>query len=163
MQKQIKILLTILMALALAVSCAKNNPNNPENREQMLQQKWEYVTSAGSGYNITADKIDSFYTDNNAEQISYSVAIEEIVWYSDNKSGMIYGKYTTAPSYNQGVANKYYAFYFKDLTSDTIDICGAYKEGGVSATDTLGDAKIEFIEANGYFKFDEYSKCKVVK
>ena len=31
MQKQIKILLTILMALALAVSCSKNNPNDPTN------------------------------------------------------------------------------------------------------------------------------------
>ena len=165
MQKQIKILLTLLMSLALAVSCAKNNPNNPETREQMLQQKWEYETSAGSGYNITAEKIDSYYTDttDNKEKISYSVSIEEIVWYSDNKSGIIYSKYTTAPSYNQEVANKYYAFYFKDLTSDTIDICGAYKDVGVSATDTLADAKIEFTEANGYFKFDEYSKCKVVK
>ncbi|OEJ16040.1 hypothetical protein BFL38_11325 [Brachyspira hampsonii] len=29
MQKQIKVLLTLLIALFLAVSCAKNNPNNP--------------------------------------------------------------------------------------------------------------------------------------
>ena len=31
MQKQIKILLTLLTALILAVSCAENNPNNPTN------------------------------------------------------------------------------------------------------------------------------------
>ena len=164
MQKQIKILLTILMVLVLSVSCSKNNPNDPtKTREQMLQQKWEYTTSAGSGYNITANKVDSYYTSNNAEQISYSVSIEEIVWYSDNASGMIYCKYTAAPSYRPEVANKYYAIAFKDLTSDTIDICGAYKDGGVYATDTLSEAKLEFTEANGYFTFNEYSKCKVVK
>ena len=164
MQKQIKILLTILMALALAVSCAKNNPNDPntpKTKEEMLQQKWEYATSAGSGYNITADKIDGFYTENNQEKLSYSVSIEGIVWYSDNKSGMIYGKYITAPSYNQGVANKYYAFYFKNLTADSISISGAYKDGGVSGTSTLAEAKIEFTEVNGYF--DIISDCKVVK
>ncbi|PCG19057.1 hypothetical protein [Brachyspira sp. G79] len=167
MQKQIKILLTIIMALALAVSCSKNETTDPTSTINAnltkLQQKWEYTTSAGSGYNITADKVDSYYTDNNTEQISYSVSIEEIAWYSDNASGMIYCKYTTAPSYNQGVANKYYAIAFKDLTSDTIDICGAYKSDGVSATDTLSEAKLEFTEANGYFTFNEYSKCKVIK
>lgn len=171
MQKQIKILLTILMALVLAISCSKNNPNDPTStiagtdnaNFSKLQQKWEYTTSAGSGYNITANKVDSYYTDNNTEQISYSVSIEEIVWYSDNASGMIYCKYTTAPSYRPEVDNKYYAIAFKDLTSDTIDICGAYKDGGVYATDTLSEAKLEFTEANGYFTFNEYSKCKVVK
>ena len=164
MQKQIKILLTILMALVLAISCSKNETTDPtKTKEEMLQQKWEYETSAGSGYNIAANKIDSFYTENNQEKTSYSVSIEKIVWYSDNKSGMIYCKYTTAPSYDQSVANKYYAIAFKDLTETTIDICGAYKKDGVSATDTLADAKTIFTEANGYFTFNEYTKCQVVQ
>ena len=34
MQKQIKILLTLLTALILAVSCAENNPNNPKDQDQ---------------------------------------------------------------------------------------------------------------------------------
>ena len=160
MQKQIKILLTILMALVLAISCSKNETTDPTKTKDMLQQKWEDATYAGSGYNITADRIDNFYTDNNTEQISYSVSIEEIVWYSDNASGMIYCKYTTAPSYDQSVANKYYAIAFKDLTDTTVKISGAYKDGGVSATDTLSEAKTTFTEAGGYFDF--YSDCTAV-
>lgn len=162
MQKQIKILLTILMALVLAISCSKNETTDPTKTKEMLQQKWEDATYAGSGYNITADRIDNFYTDStdNQEKISYSVSIEEIVWYSDNASGMIYCKYTTAPSYDQSVANKYYAIAFKDLTDTTVKISGAYKDGGVSATDTLSEAKTTFTEAGGYFDF--YSDCTAV-
>ena len=157
MQKQIKILLALLMALSLAVSCAKNNPNNPETKEQMLQQKWQYVNGYNGGYDIKADRIDDW-----AEtSVNYSVSIEEIVWYSDNKSGMIYGKYITAPSWSPEVKDKYYAFYFKNLTADSISISGAYKDGGVSGTSTLAEAKIEFTEINGYF--DVISDCKVVK
>lgn len=162
MQKQIKIFSTLLTVLVLAVSCANTNPNDP-TKETNLQQKWEYSTYAGSGYNITAQKVDSYYTDNGNENISYSISIEEIAWNADNTSGIIYGKYTTAPSYNTGVANKYYAFAFKDLTSDTVYISGAYKNGGVSATDTLAEAKTTFTEANGYFVFGDGSKCIAVK
>ena len=160
MQKQIKILLTILMALALAVSCAKNNPNDPNNttktKEQMLQQKWEYATYAGSGYNITADRVDDW----TGTAVNYSIAIKEIVWNADNTSGIIYGQYTKAPSYNEGAINKFYAIAFQNLTETTIEIAGAYKSGGVSETDTLEQAKTTFTVDNGYFS---YSKLNVVK
>lgn len=162
MQKQIKIFSTLLTVLVLAVSCANTNPNDP-TKETNLQQKWEYSTYAGSGYNITAQKVDSYYTDNGNENISYSISIEEIAWNADNTSGIIYGKYTTAPSYNTGVANKYYAIAFKDLTSDTVSISGAYKGDGISATDTLAEAKTTFTEADGYFVFGDGSKCTAVK
>lgn len=171
MQKQIKILLTILMALVLAISCSKNNPNDPTKTKDMLQQKWEYATWEGSGYNITADKVDSYYTYNNAEQISYSVTIKEIVWNADNTSGMIYGQYTSHS--DTTLVNKWYAFAFQNLTDTTIDICGASKQIGTdpdtgygifdSSAETLEEAKTKFTEANGYFTFNGYSKCKVVK
>ena len=158
MQKQIKILLTILMALALAVSCAKNNPNDPNNttktKEQMLQQKWEYATYAGSGYNITADRVDDW----TGTAVNYSVAIKEIVWNADNTSGIIYGQYTSHS--DTTLVNKYYAIAFQNLTETTIEIAGAYKSGGVSETDTLEQAKTTFTVDNGYFS---YSKLNVVK
>ena len=159
MQKQIKILLTILMALALAVSCAKNNPNNPTKtkEEEMLQQKWQDndTTWGISQYIITDSTFDSLYNDS----VSYSFSISEIVWNSDNKSGIIYGKYT-ANSYSEEVVGKYYAVSFKDLTDTTVKISGAYKSGGVSATDTLAEAKTTFTEAGGYFGV--YSDCTAV-
>lgn len=158
MQKQIKIFSTLLTVLVLAVSCANTNPNDP-TKETNLQQNWKYADGNDGGYNITADKVDSLYQGS----VSYSVAIKEIAWNADNTSGIIYGQYTIAPSYNTGVANKYYAIAFKDLTSDTVSISGAYKVNGVSATDTLAEAKTTFTEANGYFVFGDGSKFIVVK
>ncbi|MDO6993374.1 hypothetical protein Q5M87_05055 [Brachyspira innocens] len=160
MQKQIKILLTILIALVLSVSCSKNNPNDPtKTKEQMLQQKWKYTNYDG-GYDITADKIDGYA----GTAVNYSLSIEEIVWYSDNASGMIYCKYTTAPSYNPDVANKYYAIAFKDLTDTTVKISGASKqlEDGSydSSAETLQEAKTKFTEANGYFSYSELTVAK---
>ncbi|PTY40428.1 hypothetical protein [Brachyspira hampsonii] len=174
MQKQIKVLLTLLITLFLAVSCSKDNVTNPiKTKEEILQQKWEYANYAGSGYNITADKVDSFYTDStdNQEKIGYSVAIKEIVWNADNTSGMIYGQYTSHS--DTTLVNKYYAIAFKDLTETTIDICGASKQIGTdpstgwgifdSSAESLEEAKTKFTEANGYIIFDEGTKCKVVK
>ena len=162
MQKQIKILLTILMALALAVSCAENNPNDPntpKTKEEMLQQKWQYDNYNG-GYDIKADRVDDWA----GTAVNYSVAIKKIVWNSDNKSGIIYGQYTTAPSYNPNVVNKYYAIAFQNLTETTIEIAGASKDLGNgtydSSAESLEEAKTKFTEANGYFY---YSKLNVVQ
>lgn len=164
MQKQIKIFSTLLTVLVLAVSCANTNPNDP-TKETNLQQKWEYSTYAGSGYNITAQKVDSYYTDNGNENISYSISIEEIAWNADNTSGIIYGQYTIAPSYNPSVANKYYAISFKGLTDSAVSICGASKQladGSYdSSAESLEEAKTKFTEANGYF--GSYSDCIAVK
>lgn len=61
MQKQIKILLTLITVLILAVSCAKNNPNNPTSTTQ------DYVfidTSSSTGdFEWTAEK-KSYYESN---------------------------------------------------------------------------------------------------
>lgn len=159
MQKQIKFFSTLLTVLVLAVSCANTNPNDPtKTKEEMLQQKWQYDNFEG-GYDIKADRVDDWA----GTAVNYSVAIKEIFWNKDNTSGIIYGQYTTAPSYNPSVTNKYYAIAFKDLTSDTVSISGAYKVDGVSATDTLAEAKTTFTEADGYFVFGDGSKCTAVK
>lgn len=173
MQKQIKILLTLLTALILAVSCAENNPNNPTEdlntppdnewvnnaNFTKLQQKW--VDNTGGGYTITADKVDNFWNNNGAETKSYSISIKYIKWTSET-AGIIYGQYTTAPSYAPERANKWYAIAFKDLTTDAIDISGASKqlEDGSydAAAETLAEAISKFTEANGYITFNEYTK-----
>ena len=46
------------------------------------------------------------------------------------------------------------------MTDTTVKISGAYKSGGVSATDTLAEAKTTFTEAGGYFGV--YSDCTAV-
>lgn len=159
MQKQIKIFSTLLTVLVLAVSCANTNPNDPtKTKEELLKQKWQDndTTYGISQYHITDNKFDSLY--NNS--VSYSITIEKIAWNTDNTSGIIYGKYT-ANTYTPELVGKYYAVSFKSLTSESVYISGAYKVNGVSATDTLAEAKTTFTEANGYFA--QYSDCTAVK
>ncbi|MEI0524643.1 hypothetical protein R4K54_01810 [Brachyspira murdochii] len=158
MQKQIKILLTLITVLILAVSCAKNNPNDPTITDNAnfskLQKTWQDTAYNTSQYVITDSKFDSLY--NNST--SYSFDIKYISWTSDT-AGIIYGQYT-ANSYSPEVVGKYYAVSFKDLTDTTVKISGAYKYGGVSATDTLEEAKTTFTEVDGYFGV--YSDCTAV-
>ena len=161
MQKQIKIFSTLLTVLVLAVSCANTNPNDPtKTKEEMLQQKWQYDNFEG-GYDIKADRVDDWA----GTAVNYSVAIKEIFWNKDNTSGIIYGQYTAAPSYNPSVANKYYAISFKGLTDSAVSICGASKQladGSYdSSAESLEEAKTKFTEANGYF--GSYSDCTAVK
>ncbi|ASJ22716.1 hypothetical protein BHAMNSH16_14115 [Brachyspira hampsonii] len=157
MQKQIKILLTLLIALFLSVSCSKDNVTNPiKTKEQMLQQKWQDndTTYGTSQYVITTSKFDSLY--NNST--SYSFDIKHIKWTSDT-AGIIYGQYT-ANTYSPEVVGKWYAVSFKDLTETTIKICGASKGSDFSAENFI-EAISKFTEANGYF--GTFSDCTAVR
>ena len=158
MQKQIKILLTLLTVLILAISCA--SPNDPTNtnwkdntNHDLLKKSWYDTASTDSTYNYDGTTFSSSWQGT----VSYSFTVEEIVWGSDNTSGIIYGKYTANTTYPE-LVGKYYAVSFKDLTSESVSIASAYKADGVSSTDTLEEAKTTFTEANGYFI---YSDCKV--
>lgn len=53
---------------------------------------------------------------------------------------------------------KWYAVHYKNLTSESVELAGAYKFGGKTSTTTLEEAKNEFTLANGYFEF--HSECK---
>lgn len=166
MQKQIKILSTLLTVLILAVSCANTNPNDPtKTKEELLKQKWQDndTTYGISQYHITDNKFDSLY--NNS--VSYSITIEKIAWNTDNTSGIIYGKYTVNNN-NPNYVGKYYAISFKGLADSKVSISGASKNIGTtekptydSSAESLEEAKTKFTEANGYFSY--YSECTAVK
>ena len=169
MQKQIKILLTLITVLILAVSCAKNNPNDPTEdlntppdnewvnnpNFTKLQNTWQDndTTYGISQYLITDNKFYSLYN----SSISYSFDIKYISWTSETAS-IIYGQYT-ANSYSPEVVGKYYAVSFKDLTDTAIKISGASKGSDFSA-ENLKEAISKFTEAGGYF--DYYSDCTAV-
>ena len=171
MQKQIKILLTLLTALILAVSCAKNNVTNPTkvipgtDNANFSKLKNSWINDYGIGYelyNITEDSVESAGSYNNSpESVGYKISIEEITWNSDNASGIIYGKYTV--NNNNHYVGKYYAISFKGLTDTTVSIGGAGKEladGSFdSSAESLEEAKTKFTEVNGYFNY--YSDCTV--
>ena len=166
MQKQIKILLTLITVLILAVSCAKNNPNDPTEdlntppdnewvnnpNFTKLQNTWQDTAYTTSQYVITDSKFDSLY--NNST--SYSFNIKYISWNSET-AGIIYGQYTAND--DTSVIGKWYAVLFKDLTDTTIKISGASKGSDFSA-ENLKEAISKFTEAGGYF--DYYSDCTAV-
>ncbi|MEI0490897.1 hypothetical protein R4J17_00445 [Brachyspira intermedia] len=178
MQKQIKILLTILMALALAVSCAKNNPNNPNNDSNnnnnnnnnnqtekpawkqnanysILIQDWynEEQPQYNEVYQIREngnDKVD-FLVPEPSGELSYSIVVTEIVWNSDNTSGIMYGTYNVAPSWSPDYLNKWYAISFKGLSANSLSLSQAMLSDGTAAVDTLEEAKSKFTVENNAF------------
>lgn len=88
---------------------------------------------------------------------------------TSSDSGYIYIKYTKAycPKHSDKSVwtydtdapdvGKWYAIAFKDLTSNSVSISGAYKEGGKTSTVTLEEAINEFTIENGYF--GTFSEC----
>ena len=135
-------LLLVFLFIAI-ISCNKN----PYNR---LLGTWE---------NKQPNFIETYIYDGiNFDAGSYKMKVKSIIWSSD-ASGIIYGRYTKNTN-DSSVVGKYYAVSFKDLTDTSISICGAYKDGKMSA-DTLVEAITEFTINNGYYSF--YSSCKKVK
>ena len=135
-------LLLVFLFIAI-ISCNKN----PYNR---LLGTWENPTYKGETYIYDGITFTS--------SGSYKMKVKSISWSSD-ASGIIYGRYTEN-TYDSSVVGKYYAVSFKDLTDTSISICGAYKDGKMSA-DTLVEAITEFTINNGYYSL--YSSCKKVK
>lgn len=87
-----------------------------------------------------------------------------VVQYSDSDTaGTIFIKYTIAMnsdfSYSDSAPDvgKWYAISFKNLTTNSVQISGAYKIDGKTSTDTLEEAITEFTIENGYF--GTYSDC----
>ena len=135
-------LLLVFLFIAI-ISCNKN----PYNR---LLGTWENPTYKGETYIYDGITFDAG---------SYKMKVKSIIWSSD-ASGIIYGRYTKNTNYSS-VVGKYYAVSFKDLTYSSVSICGAYKEKGKIATDSLVEAINEFTINNGYYS--NYSSCKKVK
>lgn len=137
-------LLLVFLFIAI-ISCNKNPYNRLlgtwENKQPNFTETYIYdgITFTSSG--------------------SYKMKVKSIIWSSD-ASGIIYGRYITNSFYTD-VVGKYYAVSFKDLTYSSVSICGAYKEKGKIATDSLVEAITEFTINNGYY--GTYSSCKKVK
>ena len=138
-------LLLVFLFIAI-ISCNKN----PYNDNSRLLGTWENKQQTYTETYI--------YDGINFDAGSYKMKVKSIIWSSD-ASGIIYGRYTEN-TYYSSVVGKYYAVSFKDLTDTSISICGAFKDGKMSA-DTLVEAITEFTINNGYY--GTYSSCKKVK
>lgn len=122
-----------------------------------------WTSSYGEVFTITS----SNFVSGNGDEGGYEGTIEGVVEI-DESSGTIFIKYTkayekldTEPYYQYSTTSpdvgKYYAISYKDLTKTSISISGAYKQNGVTSTETLEEAKNTFTVENGYFSY--YSEC----
>ena len=123
-----------------------------------LVGKW--ADSYGAVYDISTSEFKNYgdgwssYEGNNLV-VGYTT--------DDKTEGYIYIKYTVAANEDGTYSStapdvgKWYAIAFKDLTSTTVKISGAYKENGATSKDTLEEAIAEFTIKKGYFS--DFSDC----
>lgn len=124
----------------------------------------EWKSSYGEIYKISATALSNYYTYEGETCDTYA-GDSLVVRYTNEgqTAGYIYIKYTRAmnPDYTYSETapdtGKWYAFSFKNLTSSSVSISGAYKTGGKTSAETLEGALEEFSVENGYF--DSYSEC----
>ena len=149
-----------------------NNNNNNNNNNQTVKPAWKenvnYSWLIQDWYNKEQpqfnevyrirengnDKVDFIVPDPNGN-VSYSISVTEIVWNSDNTSGIMYGTYTVAPNWSPDYLNKWYAISFKGLSANSLSLSQALLSDGTAALDTLEEAKSKFTLQNGAFA--EYS------
>lgn len=153
-------LFLLIAILSFAISCS-NPTTNPvitnkwkENvNYKLLLNAWENTSYAGEFYEY---KEGYFYSYGGSYgTVSYSITVDEIVWGSDNTSGIMYGKYLE--SWDKTSIGKYYAISFKNLTANSISISGAYNPDGTYTAETLEEAKKIFTVENK--SFSAYSDC----
>ncbi len=148
-----------LFAAALLVACFAFAGCKPQVEEVNVSLLGTWVGSyPGEEYTITTSTFKSAgsYEGNNL-----------CVVMTSDTSGYIFIKYTKAgkpdwSGYSTDPAEapdvgKWYAISYKDLTSSSIQIAGAYKDTGATSKDTLEEAISEFTIENEYFEF--YSTC----
>ncbi|MEI0580594.1 hypothetical protein [Brachyspira pilosicoli] len=175
-------LLTVLILAISCANNNPNDPNNTgtsqsgdsnnnNNNNQTVKPAWKenvnyswliqdwyneaqpYLSEVYQIRESGTDKIDFIVLDPQGA-VSYSYSITEIVWNSDNTSGIMYGTYTVEPSWYPGYLNKWCAILFKNLTANTLYISQAGIVSGsdvIAAADTLEEAKSTFTEANNAF------------
>lgn len=125
--------------------------------DSILIGKW--TSSYSEIFEISETELKNFYKTSEVYQ-GNSLLIAK----TSSDSGYIYIKYTKAmnPDYSYSETapdvGKWYAIAFKDLTSNSVSLSGAYKKAdGKTSTETLEEAINEFTIENGYF--GTFSEC----
>lgn len=148
----------VLSLLALSVvlfnfaSC-KTEDDDPEYVNYSLFGSW--TSSYDEVFKVTPTSLSNAYGTSdcyagNNLVVSYTN--------DDETAGYIYIKYTRAYCSTHSDAadvGKWYAVAFKELTSSSVSLSGAY--GTVTSTSTLEEAISTFTVENGYFS--TYSEC----
>ena len=138
------------------------NPSDPVaiNSESKLIGDW---SSSSEKFSVGSTKFSNYYFDSTSNNWVETYTGDNLYYIAASAtSGYIYFKYTKAAtanwSYSSDVSQapdvgKWYAIAYKNLTSSTISLSGAYKASGVTSTDTLEEAIKEFTVEKGYFSY----------
>lgn len=147
-----------LVALSLSTFACKQPTSDSTSTITYIPTTASEAELAGtwlSTYDETFTITDSSLTNSYSGSEIYAGDTLCVMKISDTE-GTIFIKYTSN-AYNSSVVGKWYAVNYKNLTSSSISLSGAYKDDGVSGTDTLAEAFETFTIDNGYFGI--YSEC----
>ena len=121
---------------------------------QSYGEKYDIGTSyynnysrSDSNWNYHADQWFLYYSTNNLK-----------LYKINDTSGIIYAQFNDAEHIGASAnVGQWYALYYKNLTSNSVQISQAFKTGGKLACDTLEKAVSEFTIENGYYGI--FSTC----
>ena len=163
--KNIKFSRLFAAMMFVAVLSFAGCKQQPEEEKASIYGTWVSESATWTEKWEISDSELKNYGNGNLGYAGNSVEVVEI---SDTK-GYIYIKYTRASNpdwtYSETAADvgKWYALYYFDLTKDSVKISGAtnYYNNGVSACDTLEEAKNEFTVEKDYMSeaVGHYSAC----
>jgi len=155
----------VAIAIAAMTLCMVSCKQPKDPTLAALEGTW-LDSSYGKSYYVISNSTFKNYGENAAGIAYNSYEGEDLeVVATSATAGYIYIKYTVAmnPDFTYSKTapdvGKWYAISYKNLTSESVSISGAY--GRKTSTATLDEAKAEFTIENGYFGF--YSECKKVE
>ena len=132
----------VLFVAALSLTACSNQAEE-ESDDDIEELVGTWSSTGGDGYIITKDAV---VYDDGGWGFGFIGTIKDV---EDN-----YIYYTKADG-------KFYAIAYKELKKTSCKFSNAYKEGGLTCTDTLKEAKKEFKRKNGYYEFyGEYTKSE---
>ena len=158
--------LLIVVSLSFSLASCKTDDNNDDSLTSGIALIGKWKDSYDSTYEISQNEFSN-YSDTYDSYAGNNLVISK----TSENSGYIYIQYTKAycakhsnlEEYKYTYDNdspdvgKWYAISYKSLTASSIQISGAYKDGGETSTETLEEAMAEFTIENGYFS--TYSEC----
>ncbi len=155
---------SFIISLFTITSCIQPYEEDDVSGEYSILGTWE--SNAGEKYEITSQAYnnyshyDSTWNYHNDQWFLYYSTENLFVKKLSNSSGYLYAKFNDSEHIGSGAnVGEWYAFYYRDLTSNSVKICQAYKDGGKLACASLEQAVSEFTLENGYYPYSVFSEC----
>lgn len=169
-----------LFAAALVVACLALTGCKPATQVVTVEKVFvvrpvaaddaivgSWVSTYKEKYDISTSGYNNYYTVYNEETQTYAsdftlsyTTVTPYIYDLGNNSGIIYSKFNDANKIGYGATvGQWYALYYFGLSSNSVKVVQAYKNGGKAGCDSLEAAVKEFTVENGYFPTASASVC----